>query len=457
MFHRGNSSRRGFLRQSTAAMAAAGIPAWFANEVLAEDDRAEAQKKKPSSANDRVLLGAIGIGSPQSRGLQLFNDVNGAAPNVAKYVAVCDVDARHAKRAAEIVKKNDRIGGEPPAIYKDFRELNDRKDINAVIISTPDHWHALVAIDALRKGKDVYCEKPLTLTIREAQAIAKVAKETGRVFQTGNQQRSDYRGMFRLAAELTRNGRVGKVKRIECRIGSNPQSPAIPKAPVPEGLDWDFWCGPTPLVDYVEMKRGNHTFTRCHYEFRWWYDYSGGKMTDWGAHHLDIAQWALGMDGSGPLTISAQGTPPSKDANSYSCHEDFVVTYQYPNDVTVLAMSKGENGVKIEGDEGWIFVGRGRIDASDKKLLSAPLSGNKVKLEVSPGHMRNFFDCLQSRKKPICNADIGASSVTICHLGVIALQTGKTLNWDAKKQQFDDADANALRSREMRAPWKLDV
>jgi len=456
MFERGNLSRRGFMRRSAAAMAVAGIPAWFANEVLAEDDKAEARKKKPG-ANDRVLVGAIGIGSPQSRGLQLLSDVTRAAPDMAKYVAVCDVDARHAKRAAETIKKNDKVGGEEPAIFKDFRELNDRKDINAVIIATPDHWHALIAIDALRKGKDVYCEKPLTLTIQEAQALRKVANETGRVFQTGNQQRSDYRGMFRLAAELTRNGRVGKVKRIECRIGSNPTSPSIPKAPIPEGLDWDFWCGPTPLVDYVELKKGNYTFTRCHYEFRWWYDYSGGKMTDWGAHHLDIAQWALDMDGNGPLAISAKGTPPSKEPSSYNCHPDFEVTYTYPNDVTVVAMSKGDNGVKIEGDEGWIFVSRGKIEASDKKLLESPLTGNKVKLQVSPGHMRNFFDCLKSREKPICNVDVGASSVTICHLGVIALQTGKTLKWDAKAQKFDDESANALIGRPMRAPWKLDV
>jgi predicted dehydrogenase len=226
---------------------------------------------------------------------------------------------------------------------------------------------------------------------------------------------------------------------------------------VPEGLDWDFWCGPTPLVDYVELKQGNHTFTRGHYEFRWWYDYSGGKMTDWGAHHLDIAQWALGMDGSGPFEISAKGTPPSKAPNSYSCHADFEVTYKYPNDVTVIAMSRGENGVKIEGEDGWIFVGRGKIEASDKKLLETPLTGNAVKLEVSPGHMRNFFDCIKSRKKPICNVDVGASSVTICHLGVIALQTGKTLKWDAKAQKFDDAAANEMIGRKMRAPWKLDV
>src|SRR5262249_36813423 len=215
--------------------------------------------------------------------------------------------------------------GPPPDIktYTDFRELLDRKDINAVTIAVPDHWHALIAIDALRKGKDVYCEKPLTLTIAEGKALVKVAQQTGRVFQVGSQQRSDSR--FRLACELVRNGRIGKVQRVETRIGGNPTSPPLPKVDPPKELDWDFWLGPTPKVDYVELVQGNHTYTRCHYEFRWWYDYSGGKMTDWGAHHNDIAQWGLGTDDGGPVAAEGEGKEPPREPNRYNCHPTFKV------------------------------------------------------------------------------------------------------------------------------------
>src|SRR5439155_3791275 len=240
-------------------------------------------------------------------------------------VAVCDVDR---KRREEAVAKDLGGSGDVKA-YEDFRELCDRKDINVVIVGTPDHWHTLVAIDAMRKGKDVYCEKPLTLTVEEGKALVKVAKATKAIFQVGSQQRSDRR--FRLACELVRNGRLGKIKTVETRIGANPTSPALPVVPIPKELDWDFWLGQTPKVDYVELQQGRQTYTRCHYEFRWWYDYSGGKMTDWGAHHNDIAQWGLGMDDSGPIAIEATGTPPSKDPNSYNCHPTFRIDYTYAN------------------------------------------------------------------------------------------------------------------------------
>jgi predicted dehydrogenase len=484
MLERGNLSRRGFLRNATAALAAAGLPAWYAQRVVADNEKQKDESKKPVDANSKVALGAIGIGSPQSRSLQLLGDVTRANPNGAKYVAICDVDARHVNRAAEIIKKNEKVGNNEVATCSDFREINKRKDIDAVIIATPDHWHALVAIDALRNGKDVYCEKPLTLTVEEALAVAKVAKETGRVFQTGNQQRTDYGGMFRLAVELVRSGRIGKVQTIECRIGSNPVSGSIPKAEVPKELDWDRWLGPAPQTDYLLSTDGK---TNCHYEFRWWYQYSGGKMTDWGAHHIDIAQWALNMDGDGPTAVEVlKATPPPNEPNEYNCHHEFQVQYTYANGAKVIAMSGGgsepgkmvskdgnppkdrtgkeklidgnENGVLIVGDTGKIFVGRGMIVASDSKILSEPLKDDPMLYDYRPvSHMNNFFDCLKSRKQPICRADVGASSVIICHIGVIALQLGKALKWDAKAHKFDDADANAKLGRKMRAPWKLDV
>ena len=446
---KGNLSRRGFLQRSLAALTVgAGLPEWYAREVLADEDARTAPTKKAVAANDRIVMGAIGIGSPQSRGLQLLGDVR--PHKGVQYVAVCDVDKSHRERAAKI------IGGDC-AKYHDFRELLDRKDIDAVTIAVPDHWHALIAIDAMKKGKDVYGEKPLALTISEGRAMVTVARKTNRVFQTGSMQRSDAR--FRLACELVRNGRLGKIKTVETRIGDNPRSPALPKADVPKGLDWDFWLGPAPKVEYVELKKGNHVFTRCHYEFRWWYEYSGGKMTDWGAHHNDIAQWGLGMDESGPVAVESEGEQPSKKPNSYNCHPHFKVTYTYASGTKLLCMSDGRNGIKFEGENGkWIFVDRGHIEASDGKLLKEPLPKDHDQLYVSNDHMGNFFDCMRSRKRPICDVEIGHRSVTVCHIGVISLRTGKKLQWDPAKESFiGDEGANRWLSREMRAPWKLEV
>jgi len=458
--HRGNLSRRGFLQRSFAGLTlGAGLPAWFAREVLAAQD---AQKDPKVAANDKILVGAIGIGSPQSRGLAITNEIRGKKG--VEVVAVCDVDAGHLERAKKLM-------GPDCKGYKDFRELLDNKDINAVMIAPPDQWHALMAIDAMRKGKDVYCEKPMTLTVEESQAVAKVAKQTGRIFQVGSQQRSDAR--FRLACELVRNGRLGKLKRVEARIGGNPKG-TFKTEPVPVGLDWNMWLGPCPMVDYVKQ--------RCHYEYRWWYEYSGGKMTDWGAHHLDISQWGIGADEGGPIAVVGEGEAPSKEPNSYNCHPSFKVTYTYPNDVTLVCADKQLDGAvdrketKVTGNDGkertvnhgngvlfvgegdkWIFVSRGIITASDEKLIKEPLEKDAKRLYESTNHMQNFVDGIRTRKACICPADIGHHSVTVCHIGVIATRTGKKLKWDPVKEQFDDADANKMLSREMRKPWKLEV
>jgi predicted dehydrogenase len=426
------------MQQSLAAMTAAGLPLWYAREGLARDE----EKKQPPP-KDQIIMGAIGIGSPQSRGRAIAGDALGTKH--AHYVAVCDVDARHRKRAVEDMKK----AGQEVKDYEDFRELLDNKDVQAVTIATPDHWHVLVAIDALRKGKDVYCEKPLTLTIAEGQALLKVAKQTGRIFQTGSQQRSDKR--FHLACELVRNGRLGKIKTVETRIGGIDKNKVGPfkTEPVPEGLNWDFWQGQTGPVDYIPQ--------RCHYEFRWWYEYSGGKMTDWGAHHNDIAQWGLGMDESGPVAVEGTGVA-DKRPDCYNVHSDFTVTYTYANGTKLICTAGGENGIKFIGeDDKWIFVNRGKIEASDKALLDEPLGSGAARLYTSDNHMQNFLDGVTTRKPCICTAEIGFHSVVVCHIGVIALRTGKKLKWDPKAMKFDDDEANKMLSREMRKPWKIDV
>jgi len=455
MLHRDSLSRRGFLERSLGALTVAGLPVWYARQIIAAEEEKAAADRKPVAANDKMVMGAIGIGSPQSRGRAIYGEAKKQKGVI--YTAACDVDGRHLENALAMMKKD---GFADAKGHADYRKLLEDKDINAVTIATPDHWHALVAIEALKRGKDVYCEKPLTLTIAEAQALVKAVAATGKVLQTGSQQRSEMGGKFRLAAELVRNGRVGKVEKIECRIGGNPVSGAIPAVKPPAELDWNFWLGPTAEVPYRLSKDGKQT--NCHYEFRWFYEYSGGKMTDWGAHHLDIALWCLGMDGSGPVAIEAtKADKPHVGIDGFNCHPHFEVKYTYANGVPVFAQSDGENGVKIYGEDGkWIFVSRGKIDASDKKLIEEPLKPGSVQLyDGRPtNHMANFFDCVKSRKKPICDVTVGASSVIVCHLGVIALRTGKKLKWDPKTQHFiGDDDANEMMSRPYRSPWKLEV
>jgi predicted dehydrogenase len=438
-------SRRTFIRRVAAAAALTGLPTWFLErQALGAED-----VRPIPSPNDRPGIALIGCGGMGK----------GDATNAAKHgdiVALCDVDENHLAAAA----KKFTVGGRVPETYPDFRKLLERKDVHVVVNATPDHWHSLVNIAAARAGKDIYGEKPLTLTVDEGRHVIKAVRDNGAVLQTGTQQRSSAR--FRLACELVRNNRLGPLKQAEVWLPAGLREGPFAPTPVPQGLDWDFWQGQAPAVDYVKQ--------RCHTFFRYWYEYSGGTMTDWGAHHNDIAYWAIGL--LAPSEVEAQ--PLSQPIpGGYTTFADYDVRYTYANGIGLHIRTTrddnifGEsvnaagqhNGIRFEGAKGWIWVNRKEITASDPDLLTAPLAEDAVHLAVSNDHMGNFFDCVRSRKLPICDVETGHRSATMCHLGAIALRTGLKLRWDAEREKFTGFHshrANAYLSREMRKPYTYD-
>ncbi len=432
-------NRRSIVKAATG-LAAVGMPRWFV------EDAVFAQDVKLRSANDTLAIALIGCGG---RGT---GDARQAAKH-GKIVALCDVDDEQLGRA--------KLAWPDATAYKDFRKLLERKDIDVIVNGTPDHWHTLVNMAAMKSGRDVYSEKPLTLTIDEGKRLVQVARATNRILQTGSQQRSD--ANFRLACELVVNGRIGQLQHVDVWLPHGRREGPFKPSVTPGNLDWEMWQGQTPKVDYVKE--------RTHVTFRYWWEYSGGTMTDWGAHHLDIALWGTGYERSGPVSVEAK--PLVKMIpGGFTAHSEYEVHYTYANGVTQTCMSTTANawngsvlkpdgqqhGVRFNGSGGWIFVTRGKIEASDPSLLSTPLPSSAQRLVASDDHMQNFFDCVRSRKSPICDAQIGHRSVSVCHLGVIALRLGRKLAWDPAKEEFvNDPESNQWLSREMRAPWTYDL
>jgi predicted dehydrogenase len=470
------ATRRQFLQTSVAA-AAASVPyfTWTAPLI--------AQDAKSTSKNDRPILGCIGTGDR-------WGGVGPAAMNFSDCVAVCDVDSNHAARAKsrceEIQSKKGRQGG--VEVYEDYRKLLDRKEIDVVTIVTPDHWHSKIAIEAMKAGKDVYCEKPLTLTIDEGKQIIKAMKETGRVFQVGTQQRSEMSArvnndrdqridtQFLVAVALCHAGRLGEIKKVRCSIGGAPTSGEIPKADVPTGLNWEMWLGQAPMTDYIQGPKGNndrYPESRTHYEFRWWYEYSGGKMTDWGAHHVDIAQWAIRMDQGGPLSVEGEATHPvpfqdgmPTVSNRYNTATKFHVVCRFPHNIDLDIDSDGENGITIEGTKGTVFVSRGALrDVEGKGTVVAELKTNPLPDEAitklckgkKPGnHMANFFECIKDRSQPISDVETHHRAMTTCHLANIAIRLGRKLTWNSQTEQIEgDEEANKWQKREQRKGYEL--
>jgi predicted dehydrogenase len=438
-------NRREFLRVSAASPLL--LP------VIMPGGRTMADDTK--SKNDRPRLGLIGCGG-QGRG-----DAKGAS-HFGDFLAVCDVDKSHAEDA----KKDERIGKDKADCYEDFRKLLDRNDIDAVIIGTPDHWHTKICIEAMKAGKDLYCEKPLTLTIDEGKMICDVAKKTGRVVQVGTQQRSDHNKVFQLAVALVRTGRIGKIKKVTAAIGGGPTGgPFSTETPPPE-LNWDMWLGQAPKVDYIKQ--------RCHYEFRWWYEYSGGKLTDWGAHHVDIGMWGLAMDSSGPSTIEVEDEKTKlpvkyKDGwptvnNEYNTPITFRVTAMFPNGAEMIIRDDTENGVTFEGDQGRIFVTRDRIDLAGRAVDALYREGvpESALVEIRKGkrldsHMGNFFECMRDRSTPVSDVWSHHRAMTTCHLANIAIRLGgRKLTWDADKEEIvGDSEANGWLKREQRSGYEI--
>ena len=431
-------SRRSFLKGATAAAVGATFSAPF---IIPSSARGADGAVAPSN---RITIASIGYGGMGTANTGVFLQLPGC-----QVVAVCDVDKGHRDEGQRTIEaaysKETGQSYKGCATYNDFRELLARPDIDAVMIATPDHWHALIAAAAAKVGKDVYCEKPLGMTIAEGRFLSNTMKRYGRVFQTGSWQRSD--SNFRFAAELVRNERIGKLQTIEVGLPNGPMIQEMqPVMPVPAGFDYDMWLGPAPWAPYTEK--------RCHFNFRWHFDYSGGMVTDWGVHHCDIAQWAMGMDGSGPVEIEGSADFP-RDAFTETA-TDFRFVCTYANGVKMTVTNKAENGVMFRGSEGWLFVSRERIDASPKSMLTTVIKPSEIRLYRTNGHHQNFLECIRSRAVTVTPAEVAHRSATICHLGNVATRLGRKIQWNPETEQFvNDAEANRMISRAMRSPWQL--
>jgi len=438
MFIHSSPSRREFLKAAGVCAAAASLPAWFAEELAAQATKPD----KNPAPSEQVRFGLVGCGG------QGIGDARNSL-RYGKVVAVCDVDSKHLANALE------HFPG--AASYSDFRKLMEDKTIDAVICGTVDHWHTLVSMAAMKAGKDVYCEKPLTLTIDEGRRLADVQKQTRRVLQTGTQQRSD--AYFRLAANLILNGRIGKLQKAEVWLPAGLRQGPFKVTEVPAELNYDFWQGQTPKVDYVKE--------RTHRSFRYWWEYSGGTMTDWGAHHNDIVLWVLGMDDSGPVSIEGKQLV-EMIPGGFTAASEYEVKYTYANGVEHHCRSttasewngavkdpKGQlHGIRFTGSDGWIWVSRGIINAHDRSILTQKLPESAPHVYVSNDHMGNFVDCIKTRKETICPAEVGHRSATVAHLGVTAIRLGRKLKWDPKAEQYvNEAEASKFISREMRKPY----
>lgn len=450
-------SRRDFLK--TAAVVGGGVfvPGWSLNGRTCAADF-----KTPS---ERPIVGCIGTGK-RHRGVSYM------AMQYTMVTALCDVDTSHfgpAKKWISEIQGSDR----GVTLHEDYREILDRDDIDVVTITTPDHWHAKIAIEAMRAGKDVYCEKPLSLTIEEGKQIVKVVKETGRVIQVGTQQRTAFEQRFLKAVALIRAGRIGRVKRVQCAVGEGPTSPTLPVTSPPKTLNWERWLGQAPLVDFRSAPSGEKDpYSRGHYTFRWWYEYSGGKFTDWGAHHVDIATWAIEHDkeGMGPIEIDgtdANHPVPFKDGyptvdDCYNTAHDYAVRCKFANGIEMTVDSRSNNGILFEGTKGRIFVSRGKITGKpieenwDEGKFGDEDLMRLYKGKTPEGHKNNFYRSIREGGLPLSDVYSHVQALNTCHLCAIAARLGRAIKWDPKAEKIiGDEQAASFFAREQRKGYEI--
>jgi len=417
-------TRRALLKGASAlALAPVVIPA----SALGQADR--------PAPSERLTFGVIGTGG---RGM---DNLRGFLTNPrCQILAVCDVDARHLETARQQVEQH----AKGCAATKDFREVVGRQDIDAAVISTPDHWHVPIAIAAAKAGKDIYCEKPLSLTIAEGRALADTVRRYGRVFQTGSQLRSMDR--FRIGCELARNSRAGRIQTIKVGLPTGSFLARQPEQPVPQGFDYDFWLGQAPWEPY--------TPARCHSTFRYIFDYSGGTVTDFGCHDIDLAQWGHGTETTGPIEVEGQGELPRDGLSNTATNFHFVCTFA--DGVVMEVSNRFPHAAKFEGTDGWIYVGRDRNDAQPKSILTSTVGPDEIRLYESRDHYGNFLECIRSRRPTIAPVEVAHRSASICHLANIAMRLGRKIKWDPAAERCPgDDEANRMVSRPRRAPWGL--
>lgn len=425
--------RRAFLKQ-TAVVAAGGValPYFVRSSALGMAGGV--------AASERITLGMIGTGG-HGIDMNLKTFLTHADAHV---LAVCDVDRAHREAARKLV--DDKYDNRDCAVYNDFREVLARPDIDAVMISTPDHWHVPIAIAAAKAGKDVECEKP-TLTIEEGRRIVETMNRYNRVFQWSTEDRAV--DVYHRMCELVRNGKIGKVHTIRVELPAGPDTPGDPEPmPVPDGFDYDLWLGPAPWAPYTK--------DRCHWNFRWILDYSGGMLTDWGAHLLDGAQWGNNTERTGPIEVEGQGVFWKEGL--YNTAKEFRLEYTYADGVKLIVTS-GTPSLRFEGSEGWIGNRgwRAPLDAEPLSLLTSTIGPEGVHLFTEPqGEQRNFLNCVKSRQECYFPPEIGQRCFTIAHIGNIAMLLGRKLRWDPQAERFvNDDEANRMLGRTMRSPWNL--
>ena len=424
-------TRRRFLQRATGVTAVAvAFPYIVSSSALGN-----AGSVAPSN---RIAVGCIGMGGMGTGDMRGF-----LGKEEVQVVAVCDVDKSHRDKAKEIVDEKYQNGD--CKTYLDFREVIERKDIDALSIALPDHWHSIPAVMGARAGKDIHGQKPLARTIREGRAICDAVQRYGIIWQTGSQQRSGED--FHRACELVRNGRIGKVTTVEVGLPTGSASDNQPVQPVPESVDWDFWLGPAPWVSYRGI---------LHWNWRWIMDYSGGQLTDWAGHHIDIAHWGLDLERTGPIEIEGRGVYPRDGIYDVAMEYKFTCTYANGIVMTVADNKQIQQGTKWYGDKGWIYVNRGKLEANPPGILQEVIGPDEIKLYESRDHIQNFLDCVKSRKETVAPAEVGHRSISVGLLGEIAMLTERKLRWDPQKEVFlDDEQANRMLSRPMRSPWHL--